>query len=212
VDIYEGWVGEDGVRRWRELCGLVDVVLGPVVDAPGFTTGDGVAISMVESPVTTTMTSPFTSPSAVLMDPVLALESVPSSPFGSETSFLGSRITSPMTTTTTTTNTTMSGDDTYSPNFVYDDYGELDPHLFDMVNSFIRSSSFSPDETPSFTSEVLRDGQILPMQWEKHLETLDRDLAMYSHGSPLFTGLFDDPFTGLTQDINYLNTADCIAH
>src|SRR5277367_3230952 len=84
LDIYAGSVGEDGVRRWRELCGLVDVVLGAVADASPFAFGDGVVTPVVHSPIAA-ITSPLTPPPvAVPMDEVVALESGPSSPGVSE--------------------------------------------------------------------------------------------------------------------------------
>lgn len=199
VDIYVGRVGVEGVTRWRELCGLVDVVLGTVADPPPFASGDEVVTPVLRSPGAA-ITSPLTPPIAVPMDEIMALENGSSSPVTSEMSLLESDIMSP----------TTSGDDIYSPDFVYCE--DIDPHLFDIMTSFIHSSSTSADDNSSFMSNVLRDGQILPMTWEKDLEAWDHELATYPNGSALFTGLFEDPFNnGIAQDINYLNTAECIA-
>jgi hypothetical protein len=227
VDIYAGRVGVEEVRRWRELCGLVGVVLGTVAEPPPVPRV--VAKPVGSQPLDLAFSSPLTTPDT--MNEVLTMGNIPASPLASESlSFEDSEV------------TMSSGDDDgYSPppQFFYDiEDTTIDPYLVEMMaitylknnnnnNSSPSSSSssvedilnFGDDSTPQFCweTQLLRDGQILPTstQWGKGLERWDQESV--DQNSSLFNDLFpDEMFNGTTtgfgpQD-NYFNTAECIAH
>ena len=220
VDIYAGRVGSEEVRRWRELCGLVGVVLGPVAEPPPVPRV--VAKPVGSQPLDLAFSSPLTPPDT--MNEVMTMGNIPASPLASEgLSFEDSEITT-------------SSDDGYSPppQFFNDiEDTTIDPNLIEMMvipylnnndNSSPSSSSsiedilhFDYDSTPHFCweTQVLHDGQILPTstQWGKDLERWDQEIV--DQNSSLFNELFpEEMFNGTTtgpQD-NFFNMAECIAH
>ena len=224
VDIYAGRVGSEEVTRWRELCGLVGVVLGTVAEPPPVPRGV-VAKPVGSQPLDLAFSSPLTRPDT--MNEVMTVGNIPASPLASESlSFEDSEV------------TMSSGDDDgYSPppQFFYDiEDTTIDPNLIEMMvipylnnnnNSSSPSSSssvedilhFGDDSAPHFCweTQILRDGQILPTstQWGKDLERWDQETV--DQNSSLFNDLFpDEMFNGTTtgpQD-NFFNTAECIAH
>jgi len=212
------------VRRWRELCGLVGVDLGGVAEPPPLTLSRGEFVEPVlSSTVGGGFEEPLTPPDT--MNEVTTMGNITSSPLSSETSLslsLGE---------TDIIMTSGGDDDVYClpPDFFYNvEDMTIDPNLLEMVmtpaflnnnndNSSPSSSSVEDilhfgDDAPLFLEmEGLVDGTILPMTWEKDLETWDQELT--EENSPLFDELFtQEMFDGITPQDFLFNTAECIAH
>ena len=180
------------MQRWRELCGLVGVVFGPVAEPPPLPStvvSAGSFVRKVTPPVESVFMSEVTAPMATNFT---ASNIIPSSPGSSDTS----------------TEITTSGDEFFTPEFGFHDE-DIDPNLFSMLTTpFIVDSC--GDESQIFGTPVLQDRQILPTEWQKDLHMWEHGLEN-PHESTLLEDLFwEGSYNGLQN--NFSNTADCIGY